>query len=152
MSGGGPWFLAAPGCLEQVGAGDLSYEDLKAVEAGLGDAVFVAQARLATFQEHLTDGGLAKWRGSQKGSFRPARRRQRFEQLRDSKPMTARAVAKDAQVAVIGSLGPVWVDGHRLFKPGETVPLPWTHPRVELVVVRPSTVRAAIEEIIGRKP
>jgi hypothetical protein len=44
----------------------------------------------------------------------------------------------------------VWVDRRRLFRPGELAILPWTEPRVKLAVVRPSTVQAAMREIIGR--
>jgi len=77
------------------------------------------------------------------------RRIQRFEDTRDSKPPTVSAVARGAQVAVVPDLGPVWVDRHRLFRPGEMASLHWTEPRVELVAVRPSTVRAALRKAIG---
>ena len=151
VSGGGPWFLAARGCIERVGAGDLSLADLKAVEAELGDRVFVAMPRLRSLQEYLT--GQAPGQRRTHGAisvFGPARRLQRFEELRDSAPPTLTATARGAQVAVLPELGPVWVDGYRLFRPGEKARLPWTDPRVELTVVRPSTVRSALREVIGR--
>jgi hypothetical protein len=47
-------------------------------------------------------------------------------------------------------MGTVWVDGERLFKPGEPVPLPWTSPEVSLVVVRPPALRKAMKATLGR--
>jgi hypothetical protein len=60
-----------------------------------------------------------------------------------------RWVARGARVAVLPSSGPVWVDDEHLFAAGETVPLPWTQPLVEMVVVRPKTVLAALRAVIG---
>ena len=80
-----------------------------------------------------------------------SRRVQRYEQRRDETPPSVGSVAKGAQVAVLPKIGPVWVDGHRLFRPGEKATLPWTEPRVELVSVRPAVVRSAMRAAIGRR-
>jgi hypothetical protein len=58
-------------------------------------------------------------------------------------------VARGARVAVLPGLGTVWVDDEHLFKAGERVPLPWTSPAIELVVVRPAAVRLAMKAAIG---
>jgi len=151
VSGGGPWYLAGPGTFADVGAGDLSLADLKAVEAELSGRVLVALPLTRSVQEYLDlkapRHGSARRGGPLIGA---SRRLDRFEQLRDSTPPGLRAVAKHAQVAVLPGLGPAWVDSHRLLTPGEKAVLPWTEPRVELTVVRPSTVRSALREAIGR--
>src|SRR5271167_2218404 len=54
VSGGGPWYLAGQGSFERVGAGDLSYADLKEVETELGDDVLVALPLLRSLQDYLT--------------------------------------------------------------------------------------------------
>ncbi len=150
VSGGGPWYLAGPGSFERVGAGDLSYADLKEVEAELGKAILVALPLLRSLQDYLT--GEAPGRTGSKSSLITTgalRRIQRFEDTREKMPPTVSSVARAAQVAILPDLGPVWVDRHRLFRPGERATLHWTEPRVELDVVRPSTVRAALREVIG---
>ena len=153
VSGGGPWFLAGPGSFERVGSGDLSLADLKAVEAELGDRVLVALPLLRSFQEHLSKKAESSQGVGLFASLGAIRRHlQHYEQVRDNAPPRVSAVARGAQVAVLPRFGPVWVDGHRLFRQGETATLPWTQPRVQLTVVRPSTVRAAMREVIARQP
>lgn len=151
VSGGGSWFLAGRGSFERVGAGDLSLEDLTSVEAELGKRVLVALPILPLLQDHLTR-AVRESQGDRTSTslWGASRRVQRYEQLRDRKPPTVSAVARGAQVAVLPVLGAVWVDRRRLFRPGELAILPWTEPRVKLAVVRPSTVQAAMREIIGR--
>ncbi len=151
MSGGGPWYLAGPGSFERVGAGDLSYADLKEAEAELGDAVLVALPLLRSLQDYLTGGDVRRRTPSRSSPIMTGaiRRIERFEETRDRKPPTVTAVARAAQVAVLPDLGPVWVDRHRLFRPGEKATLPWTEPPVELVVVRHSTVQTALRAAIG---
>jgi len=151
VNGGGPWFLAALGRFERVGAGDLSLTDLVAVEAELGDGVFVALPLRRSLQEYLeANRPSPRSHRASTPAMGPVRRLQRYDQLRDNVPPTVNAVARAAQVAVLPNLGAVWVDGHHLFQPGERTPLPWTEPRVELTVVRPATVRSALREAIGR--
>lgn len=59
------------------------------------------------------------------------------------------AIARGARLAILPDRGLVWVDGERLFSVDEPVPLPWTDPPVELLVVRPKTVRAAMALALG---
>ena len=153
VNGGGAWFLAGPGSFERVGAGDLSLGDLQLIAAELGNCVFVALPALQSLQEYLGGPGPRPKPGAgptiSTSILGASRRVQRYEQRRDETPPSIGAVAKGAQVAVLPKIGPVWVDGHRLFRPGEKATLPWTEPRVELVSVRPAVVRSAMRAAIG---
>lgn len=140
VNGGGAWFLAGPGSFNRVGAGDLSHENLQAVFAELGERVFVSLPAPRQLEEFL--GPQNKW-----AIFRP--RLYRYEKLRRRVQPTIETIGREAQVAVLPGLGAVWVDGHRLFHDGETVPLPWTEPVVSLVAVRPRTVIRAMRRAIG---
>jgi hypothetical protein len=151
VSGGGPWFLADSGHLERVGSGDLSLADLKAIEAELGERVFVGVPRQRSLYEYMT--GKAPRKGDHRASvgMGPTQRLRRFEELRDNSPPTVVGLARAAQVAVLPGVGPVFVDSYRLFRPGELASLPWTDPRVELPVVRPSALRSALRTVVGRR-
>src|SRR5271169_1421393 len=108
VSGGGPWYLAGPGSLERVGAGDLSYADLKEVETELGESVLVAMALLRPLQDYLAGDAASRAPSRSSPIMTGALRRiQRFEDMRDRKPPTVSAVARGAQVAVLPDLGPV---------------------------------------------
>ena len=96
-----------------------------------------------------TEAEAGAWSDHSTSILGASRRVQRYEQRRDETPPSVRSVAKGAQVAVLPKIGPVWVDGHRLFRPGEKATLPWTEPRVELVSVRPAVVRSAMRAAIG---
>jgi hypothetical protein len=153
VSGGGPWYLAGPGTFYRVGSGDLSYADLRAVGPELTERVLVALPRLSSLQEYLGGAGKAQSTrplDAHRSGMGIRARLHRYEQVRDGIPPTVNAVARAAQVAVLPDLGPVWVDSRRLFRPGEKTSLPWTEPHVELPVVRPSQVRSAMREAIGR--
>ncbi len=133
------WYVAAAGRFERVGSGDVSDDDLRAVGRELGEAaVFVCVAKPKPLETHLRKPGVG------------TRRITRSSRLTGKVPPKARWVARGARVAVLPSKGTVWVDDEHLFKPGERVPLPWTDPPVELVVVRPAAVYAAMKAAMGR--
>jgi hypothetical protein len=139
----GNWYLAAPGILQKVGFGELALADLEAVYRDLGDKVFVAHPKPHPLEDYLSPGRPTSKR-------RPwGMRRQRFYGAAGAPAPSLGAVARGAQVAVVPGVGPVWVDGVRLFKPGEIAPLPWTDPLVELRVVRPRQLEKAIVAAIG---
>lgn len=126
-----------------IGAGDISVRDMRAVEADLREsasskAVFVCVSRPREIEEVL----------GRRGRF--GTKRITWSQ-RLSKPIAPKlaAVARGARLALLPGTGIVWVDGEHLFTPGETVPLPWTDPPVELTVVRPRTVLSAMREAVG---
>jgi hypothetical protein len=140
---GGDWYVADRGRFEKIGSGDLSVRDLKAVRADLresagADAVFVCVARPREVEQVLTH----RW-GTRRITW----------STRLKKPIAPKLawVARGARLALLPGDGIVWVDGERLFTPGETVPLPWTDPPVELKVVRPKTVRTALKTAVGPK-
>lgn len=138
LAGKTDWYLIAPGRFELVGSGDVSEADLRSVHRELGGgAVFVCVAKPAPLE-----------------TFLPAQRigtRRISRSLRQKAPTRPklRWVAKGARLAVLPELGTVWVDDEHLFKVGELVPLPWTDPPVELLVVRPPTVFAAMKALVG---
>jgi hypothetical protein len=139
----GNWYLAAPGLLAKVGFGELAIADLDAVAADLGERVFVAHPEVKQIERHL-------------GPTPPrlTRRLRWFEGLSEPFRPGLNAIARGAQVAVLPAGGPgpsgvVWVDGERVFGPGEVVPLPWTDPLVSLTVVRPRAVAVAMRAVIG---
>jgi hypothetical protein len=134
----GDWYLAAAGMLAKVGFGELAMADLEAVYADLGERVFVAHPQIRPLERYL---GGSKWL---------LRRIQWYEGLSAPPLPTVAAVARGAQVAVMPAVGVVWVDGEHVFRNGETVPLPWTDPPVELLVVRPPAVTAAMRRVIGK--
>lgn len=142
VNGGGPWFLAAEGAFELVGRGDLSHANLLAVQEDLRGRVFVSLPFTRPLEEFLEKPNSLL-------SGYVARRMRRVENSRSRQQPSVAAVARGAQVAVVPDLGVVWVDTHRIFKPGERAPLPWTEPLVELVVVRPRELRTAMERVIG---
>ncbi len=142
VNGGGSWFLAAPGVFQRVGGGDLSYANLESVKDDLRGRVFVSLPFTRPLEEYLE-----KPNSLLSGYL--ARRMRRYENSRRKLRPTVAAVARGAQVAVVPDLGVVWVDGHRIFKGGELVPLPWTEPLVELVAIRPRQLQAAMELAIG---
>ncbi len=133
--------MADRGRFERIGSGDLSVRDLKAVRADLResagpDAVFVCVARPREVEQVLSH----RW-GTRRITW----------SARLSKPIAPKlsSVARGARLALLPGEGIVWVDGERLFAPGEVVPLPWTDPPVELKVVRPSIVRDALKVAVG---
>lgn len=139
----GSWYLAAPGLFAKVGFGELAIADLDAVAADLGEKVFVAHPQVKQIERYLDA-----------TPPRLTRRLRWFEGLSEPPRPGVNAVARGAQVAVLpgggpGPTGVVWVDGDRVFRPGEVVPLPWTAPLVSLPVVRPRAVAAAIRAVIG---
>jgi len=143
LAGGVDWYLADTGRFERLGSGDVSARDLQAVQAELArsggpDAVFVCVARPREIEDVL--GPKARW-GTRRITW----------STRLKRPIAPKLawVARGARLALLPGKGPVWVDGERLFDPGEKVPLPWTEPMVELEVVRPRTVRAALRAAVG---
>lgn len=140
LGGNLDWYLVAEGHFDRVGSGDVSADDLQAVARELGDgAVFVCVAKPKQLESYLAKPAIG------------TRRITNSSKLAGKTPPKARWVARGARLAVLPSQGTVWVDDERLFKPGERVPLPWTDPAVELVVVRPATVYAAMKAVMGPK-
>jgi hypothetical protein len=140
---GAEWYVVKAGSFDMVGKGDVSDADLRAVHRELRDGgVFLCVPKAKSMEERL---------GRSKLGYRltPGRIR-RSEERATSRPPKLRWVALGARVAVLPLPGPVWVDDERLFAPGERVPLPWTEPLVEMTVVRPKTVYAAMQAILGR--
>lgn len=133
----GNWYLAGAGMLAKVGFGELALADLQAVQAELGERVFLAHPEVRPIEKYLT------------GPPRLNRRLRWYEKLSSPPQPSLAAVARGAQVAVLPGSGVVWVDDEKVFRAGETVPLPWTKPPVELLVVRPRTVMAAMRQVIG---
>jgi hypothetical protein len=133
----GSWFLAGEGTLAKVGFGELGMADLRAVQKDLGERVFLAHPEARPIEAYL------------RGPARFAKRLRWFESLSSLPEPSLAAVARGAQLAVLPESGVVWVDDERVFRAGETVPLPWTKPTVELLVVRPRTVMAAMRRVIG---
>jgi hypothetical protein len=134
----GDWYLAAAGTLAKVGFGELALADLEAVYGDLGERVFAAHPQVRPLEQYI---GGSKWL---------LRRIRWYEGLSAPPLPTVAAVARGAQVAVMPGVGVVWVDGEHVFRDGETVPLPWTDPPVELQVVRPKAVTAVMRHVIGR--
>ncbi|MGO9198627.1 MAG: hypothetical protein ACLQK4_16055 [Acidimicrobiales bacterium] len=141
------WYVADADRFELVGTGDVSMSDVTAVRADLAKAssahaAFVCVARPREIEDVL--GRKSRWVGAW------GLRRITWSQS-IGKPIAPKlaAVARGARLAVLPDQGLVWVDGERLFKPGETVPLPWTDPPVSLPVVRPRTVLAALRAAVG---
>lgn len=140
---GGDWYAAGPGRLDLVGSGDLSVRDLAAVGVDLERSstpwtVFVCVARPKEVEDVL----------GPKGTFGTKRITwSRRMDYRISPKVSA--IARGARIALLPDAGVVWVDGERLFRPGEAVPLPWTDPPLSLVVVRPSVVRRALDAAVG---
>ncbi len=133
------WYVVTEGRFDLVGSGDVSEADLRAVGRELGDAgVFVCVVKPKPIEEIL---GRKTW---------GTRRIRRSVEDKATAPPKLRWVAQGARLAVLPGRGTVWVDNEHLFTVDEPVPLPWTDPLVELVVVRPATVLAAMKAIVGR--
>ena len=128
------------GRFELLGSGDVSDADLRSVHRELRDTgVFVCVAKPVPLEKYLPKANFGTRRISRSSNTAlPTRPKLRW-------------VAKGARLAVLPQAGSVWVDDEHLFKVGEVVPLPWTDPAVELVVVRPATVYAAMKSIVGAK-
>jgi len=140
------WYFVDAGRFELVGTGDVSMRDVKAVRAdlkefGSSQAVFVCVARPREIEEVIGKKSLLN-------AWTLKRITWSEHQGRTIAPKLA-SVARGARLALLPEQGLAWVDGEHLFKAGETVPLPWTDPPVELVVVRPRTVLAALRAAIG---
>ncbi|MGO9558982.1 MAG: hypothetical protein ACLPQS_08420 [Acidimicrobiales bacterium] len=142
------WYIVDIGRFELVGTGDVSMRDVKAVradmkEAGSPLAVFVCVARPREIEEVIGKKSLLNTWSLKRITWSE----------NQGKPIAPKlaSVARGARLALLPDQGLVWVDGEHLFKPGETVPLPWTDPPVELLVVRPRTVLAALRTAIGPK-
>ena len=126
----------------RVGSGDVSLRDLDAVRGdlwavGRQRAVFVCVARPREIEEVL-------------GKNRFGTKRLTWsERLRSPIRPTVSSVARGARLALLPGRGLVWVDGEHLFKQGETVPLAWMEPPVELEVVRPGVVKKALRAALG---
>ncbi|MHB8246042.1 MAG: hypothetical protein ACYDGN_11960 [Acidimicrobiales bacterium] len=143
IAAGVDWYVVDRGRFALVGSGDVSLRDLKAVDAelaasGSGGAVFVCVARPKEIEEVLGPKGRLgirriTWSQKMKTPIAP----------------TLSAVARGARIALLPGVGPAWVDGERLFTPGETVPLPWMDPPLALPVVRPRQVLRALGEAVG---
>jgi hypothetical protein len=133
------WYLVTPGLFDMVGSGDVSDADLRAVYRELGEGgVFVCVGKPKPVEVVL--GRRGDW-----GTKRITQSTRRSAPIRPK----LRWVAQGARVAVLPELGPVWVDGERLFDVGERVPLPWTVPDVAMFVVRPATVLQAMRKVVG---
>jgi hypothetical protein len=140
LVGKADWYLVVAGRFDQVGSGDVSEADLRSVHRELGSqGVFVCVAKPPPLEQFLPK---RPW-----GTRRISRA---FQQATPIYPKL-RWVARGARLAVLPERGTVWVDGEHLFAVGEPVPLAWTEPLVELVVVRPPTVYAAMKAVVGVK-
>lgn len=138
LAGDLDWYVVSAGCFERVGSGDVSDADLRSVRRELGDAaVFVCVAKPVPLETYLPKAKLA------------TRRITRSSRSKVRQAPKLRWVATGARLAVLPELGTVWVDDEHLFKVGDTVPLPWTDPPVELVVVRPAAIYAAMKVALG---
>ena len=143
LAKGVDWYLVDAGRFELVGSGDLSMRDVTAVQADLREsaspsAVFVCVARPREIEEVL--GQKNRW-----GTKRITWATRRGKPIAPGLP----AVARGARLAVLPDAGLVWVDGERLFSPGEKVPLPWTDPPISLEIVRPKAVLGALRKAVG---
>ncbi len=141
LAGGVDWYLAESGRFDFLGSGDLSLEDARAVLADLGagsTAVFVCVAKPRAIEDVL--GGESRW---------GLRRLTWSRRLHAEVAPKLASVARGARLALLPGEGLVWVDGERLFTPGELVPLPWTDPPVSLRVVRPADVLLALRRAVG---
>jgi hypothetical protein len=139
------WYVVDAGRFERIGSGDLSVRDMKAVRADLQEsasskAVFVCVARPREVEDVI--GRQHRW-GMRRITW----------STRLAKPIAPNvaAVARGARLALLPDVGLAWVDGEKIFRSGEAVPLPWTDPPVELPVVRPRQVRAVMKAAIGPK-
>jgi hypothetical protein len=138
LVGKADWYLVGPGRFDLVGSGDVSDADLRSVHRELGTGgVFVCVAKPAPLEHYLP-----------KRTWGTRRISRTFQQATPTYPKL-RWVARGARLAVLPDVGTVWVDGEHLFSVGEPVPLTWTDPLVELTVVRPSTVYAAMKAMVG---
>jgi len=138
LVGKADWYVICMGRFDLVGSGDVSDADLRSVHGDLGEGgVFVCVAKPQPLEHYLPKHA---W-----GTRRISRA------FRQSTPLypKLRWVARGARLAVLPDVGTVWVDGEHLFTVGEPVPLTWTDPLVELTVVRPPTVYAAMKAIVG---
>jgi hypothetical protein len=138
LVGKADWYVISMGRFELVGSGDVSDADLRSVHRDLGaDGVFVCVAKPPQLEQYLPK---RAW-----GTRRISRAFQRATPLYPK----LRWVARGARLAVLPEVGTVWVDGEHLFTVGEPVPLTWTDPLVELTVVRPPSVYAAMKAMVG---
>jgi hypothetical protein len=132
------WYLIGPGRFDLVGSGDVSEPDLRAVHREIGEGgVFVCVAKPPPLEQYLP-----------KQPWRARRVSRTFQRAMPVRPKL-RWVARGARLAVLPDAGTVWVDGEHLFPVGEPVPLTWTDPLVELVVVRPSSLYVTMKALVG---
>jgi hypothetical protein len=138
LAGQVDWYVVAAGRFERVGCGDVSEADLRAVGRELRDSGLLAcVAKPPGLENYL---GKADW---------GTKRILRSSKLKTPIAPKLRWVAKGSRLAVLPGRGTVWVDDEHIFKVDDTVPLPWTEPLVELVVVRPAAVYAAMKTLVG---
>lgn len=143
VASGVDWYVVDTGRFDLVGSGDVSMRDVKAVRAELREsasptAMFVCVARPKEIEQVLNQ--KRQW---------GLRRITWSKELKKPIAPTVAAVARGSRLALLPEVGLVWVDGEKLFTPGETVPLPWTDPPIELLVVRPKRVLEAMRLAIG---
>jgi hypothetical protein len=135
---GADWYVAEKERFDFVGRGDVSEADLRSVQRELPEAIFVCVWRPRPVEELLPPGRSL-------GTRRIAKAMRSAGAVRPK----LQWVAKGARVAVLPGVGVRFVDGERFYVAGETVPLPWTSPRIEMVVMRSAELSRAMREVIG---
>ncbi len=135
---GADWYVVEAGRFDLVGRGDVSEADLRAVHRELPGAIFVCVWRPRPLEDVLPPS-------------RPfiSRRIAKASKAAGTLHPKLQWVARGARVAVLPGLGVRWVDGERFYKSGDSVPLPWTNPRIEMTVMRPAELNRAMREAIG---
>jgi hypothetical protein len=134
------WYLAAPGLLQQVGRGDLSLEDLQAVQSELAEkyktAGFVAVGRRREIEQVLS----STW-GTKRITW--------SERL--GRPIAPRlsAIARGARLACVPQ-GIFFVDEEGFFTAGEQARFPWTEPEISLPVIRARELRRVLVGLVGK--
>jgi hypothetical protein len=140
LVGGADWYIAEKGRFDFVGRGDVSEADLRAVSRERPEAVFACVWRPRPIEDLVPPG---------RAFAAHARRLAKVSRAVGSVRPKLAWVAKGARIAVLPGMGVRWVDGERFYPPGESVPLPWTNPPIELLTVRPSQLAQAMREAIG---
>lgn len=135
---GADWYIAEKGRFDFVGRGDVSEADLRAVNRERPEAVFACVWRPKPIEDLVPPGRALATRRLAKMSRAASVVRPKLG-----------SVAKGARVAVLPGVGVRWVDGERFYPPGETVPLPWTNPPIELITMRPAQLALAMRDAIG---